>query len=39
MPLSKWTHSERKVLFEHPRITLTEDTVNLPDGTTMPYFV
>lgn len=37
MPLTKWTYSERKVLFEHPRITLLEDIVNLPDGTTMPY--
>lgn len=37
MALQKWIHSQRKILLEHPRMTLFEDTVDLPDGTTMPY--
>lgn len=37
MTLQKWTHSRRKMLLEHPRMTLVEDIVDLPDGTTMPY--
>ena len=37
MALQKWTHSQRKILFKHPRLTLLEDIVNLPDGTIMPY--
>lgn len=37
MTLKKWTHSKRTVLLEHPRMTLVEDIVNLPDGSTMPY--
>ncbi|MGO8950342.1 MAG: NUDIX hydrolase [Ktedonobacterales bacterium] len=37
MAIKKWTTKERRVVFEHPRVTLVEDTVNLPNGTTMPY--
>jgi ADP-ribose pyrophosphatase len=37
MTIKKWTTKQRKVIFEHPRMTLVEDIVNLPDGTTMPY--
>jgi 8-oxo-dGTP pyrophosphatase MutT (NUDIX family) len=37
MNLKKWTHGKRTVLLEHPRITLVEDIVDLPDGSTMPY--
>ena len=37
MAIQKWTNGQRKVLFEHPRMTLLEDIVDLQDGTTMPY--
>jgi ADP-ribose pyrophosphatase len=37
MTLKKWTHSKRTILLEHPRMTLMEDIVDLPDGSTMPY--
>lgn len=37
MAIEKWTTKQRKVIFEHPRITLLEDVVSLPDGTTMTY--
>ena len=37
MTLKKWNRSKRSILIQHPRITLVEDIVNLPDGSTMPY--
>lgn len=32
-----WKKLSSKVIFEHPRITLVEDTVELPDRTQVPY--
>jgi len=32
-----WKRLERKVIFKHPRITLLEDTVELPNGQTTDY--
>jgi ADP-ribose pyrophosphatase len=34
-----WKRLSRKVLFEHPRITLIEDEVELPDGNKVPYLL
>lgn len=35
--LSKWTFLSRKILLNHPRIDLVEDTVQLPNGKTTEY--
>lgn len=37
MALQKWKTLSSKVVFKHPRMTLTEDEVALPDGQTMTY--
>lgn len=34
-----WQHKASKLIFEHPRITLKEDTVQLPDGQETQYLV
>lgn len=33
-PPRSWLHVESRVIFEHPRITVSEDTVILPSGQT-----
>ncbi len=37
MAIRKWKTLQRKILFTHPRITLVEDIVELPNGKTLPY--
>lgn len=32
-----WKKIDSKKIFEHPRLTLEEDTVELPDGSHVPY--
>lgn len=35
--ISKWTLIERRTLFNHPRMKIIEDTVELPDGKQTEY--
>lgn len=35
--MQKWKKVSSKVLYRHPRLTLIEDRVELPDGTVVPY--
>lgn len=35
--INKWQFIDRKVLLEHPRLTIVEDKVRLPDGATTEY--
>lgn len=37
MAIQKWKTVGEEVIFEHPRIVLAEDTVELPDGSTTTY--
>lgn len=37
--IKKWQYVSRKILFQHPRLTLLEDTVRLPNGKTTQYFL
>lgn len=37
MALEKWKKLSETVIFEHPRLVLVEDTVQLPNGTTTQY--
>lgn len=37
MPLEKWKKLDEETIFEHPRLTLIEDTVLLPSGTETKY--
>lgn len=37
--MKKWEKLRSETIFEHPRITLSEDTVRLPDGTDTPYLL
>lgn len=37
--IKKWHRSSRKILYKHPRITLVEDVVILPDGNKVPYLL
>ena len=35
--LQKWRTQSSQILFEHPRLTVAEDTVDLPNGKTIQY--
>ena len=37
MTIKKWKTISEEIVFKHPRITLAEDTVILPDGNTTKY--
>lgn len=37
MAIEKWEILNQKVVFEHPRLTLIEDEVRLPDGNETTY--
>lgn len=37
MAIEKWTKLSEEVIFEHPRLTLIEDSVVLPNGETTKY--
>ena len=37
MPLQHWKMLDRKILLDHPRMQVVEDTVELPDGKTTQY--
>jgi 8-oxo-dGTP pyrophosphatase MutT (NUDIX family) len=37
MAIEKWTTQSEEVIFEHPRLTLIEDTVILPNGIDTKY--
>ena len=37
MALEKWKKLDETVIFEHPRLVLIEDTVQLPDGAVTQY--
>ncbi|HSX27853.1 MAG TPA: NUDIX hydrolase [Candidatus Saccharimonadales bacterium] len=37
MPIKKWKKLSEETIFEHPRLTLIEDIVLLPDGTETKY--
>lgn len=35
--MNKWKTIHSKTVFQHPRLSLAEDTVELPDGSRVPY--
>lgn len=37
MSLKKWKRLGATIIFEHPRLTLIEDVVSLPNGKTTTY--
>lgn len=37
MPIQKWKKLSEETIFEHPRLTLIEDTVELPNGQQTKY--